>query len=448
MTVRFDDAWQLGKQLAVEAAQRSGHDITLVRDLLGRISLIVDDRARDFPAEYRNTLAHGLTARAGKFASPTPVLVASDLFEPESMLTSGTVPLSEGDGYGEVRIADHGVVGAEWGNSTTHPPTNRVTLYGFKGGVGRSTATYVLAQHLADLGYCVLVVDLDLESPGVGALLQDDDQLPNFGIVDHIVESAVGNEKDLDLVVRSQVVNTSGTGEVWMAPAGGRPRYGYDYLAKLNRVYLDLPVSGTPGYQATFAGRLRGAIEACENEVERTSRKPDVVLLDSRAGIHDIAAVAITQLSALSLLFAIDNPQTWAGYRALFKRWGENVEQARAMRDRLKMVAAFVPARSSGSYLAGFRENAQSCFAETLYDNVVASGVNDAEASAISDADPFNPATEDDYAPHSPLPILFASDLVGLDPAKNRNWHGQEFVRAAYRDFLSGAEELILGALN
>jgi hypothetical protein len=40
-----------------------------------------------------------------------------------------------------------------------------------------------------------------------------------------------------------------------------------------------------------------------------------VVLLDSRAGIHDIAAIVITQLADLSLLFALDSSQTWNGYQ-------------------------------------------------------------------------------------------------------------------------------------
>lgn len=42
----------------------------------------------------------------------------------------------------------------------------------------------MLAQHLAGQGHCVLAVDLDLESPGLGALLQGDDDLPDYGLVD------------------------------------------------------------------------------------------------------------------------------------------------------------------------------------------------------------------------------------------------------------------------
>jgi hypothetical protein len=294
----------------------------------------------------------------------------------------------------------------------------------------------MLAQHLAGQGRCVLVVDLDLESPGVGTLLQDDGDLPDYGLVDYLTESAVGNEEGLDLVTRSQTVRVGGNGEVWAAPAGGRPRAGYDYLAKLNRAYLDLPASSPEGTPRTLANRLEAAIKACELRVTQLSRHPDIVLLDSRAGIHDIAAIAITQLAGYSLLFGTDSPATWNGYRELFRQWGKVPEHARIIRERLRMVAAMVPRDRRDSYLETFRDHAQSCFAVTLYDDVPSGSDLDAEVGL------YNPAPEDESAPHSPLPIYFAPDLVGLDAAARRNWH--EIDPGAYTFFLSGVTQLIL----
>ncbi|MCP2164558.1 KGGVGR-motif variant AAA ATPase [Goodfellowiella coeruleoviolacea] len=423
MTVHFDRAWSQGCGLARETAEQ-GFDVVLVRDMLGRLSLVVDaPDATQLPSD----LADRLRGAAGAFAGA--VHTADDLFDVDLVLKSpDRVALWQNpDGPGRLWTLERGVVGADW----TRPDRldeaveRRVTLYGFKGGVGRSTATAMLAQHLAATGRCVLVVDLDLESPGVGALLRETEQLPLYGIVDHLVEAAVGNADSLDLVTRVQVPHVRGNGEVWLAPASGKPRPEYDYLAKLNRVYTDLPGQ-------RFGDRLRAAINACENQVERLSRKPDVVLLDSRAGIHDIAAVAITQLSGLSLLFAVDNPQTWAGYRSLFAQWLRS-GTAPDIRKRLQMVAALVPA-SDKNYLSNFIDHAQECFADTLYDDV---GGGDTGA--------FNFAPDDQDGPHWPLPILFHGDLVGLNPVARPNWYAEPLIFAAYEKFLELAAQLVVG---
>ena len=142
----------------------------------------------------------------------------------------------------------------------------------------------------------------------------------------------------------------------------------------------------------------------------------------------------LTELSDLSLLFGLDNSQTWNGYRELFRQWGGNYELTRRIRERLRMVAAMVPATREEEYLGEFRDNAQLLFSESLYD----------EAGA-DDPDAFNPSVADEEAPHSPLPILFSTDLVGVDVARGAEWLYQDFVGAAFSPFLQGAADLILG---
>ncbi len=332
-------------------------------------------------------------------------------------------------------------MGREWRHVSASSAPNRVTLYGFKGGVGRSTATVVLARYLASQGKCVLAVDLDLESPGMSAIGLEADESPSYGIVDFLVEVGMANEAGLDCVGRSNRLRVSGNGEVWVAPAGGRPRDRYTYLPKLNRAYLDFPETADPDTDDsadvrpwTFARRLRAAVDYCADEVGRRSRPPDVVLLDSRAGIHDLAAVAITQLSDLSLLFAVNSAQTWSGYRELFSQWGTDYELTRRIRERLRMVAAMVPAAREVEYLDDFRDKAQLLFGESLYD----------EAGA-DDPDAFNPPVTGNEAPHSPLPILFSTDLIGIDTASGLEWLRQDFVNAAFNPFLRSAANLILG---
>lgn len=443
MTIRFDDAWANALDVARQAAENTHRDVVLVRDMLGRVSLVIDDLADPHLADTATAeLGERLAAQVGPFIGPASVTLASGLVVPGQVLEArDLVTIREpSEASGRLSTLERGVVGAEWLRSRPEPGearASRVTLYGFKGGVGRSTAAFMLAQHLGEEGYCVLAVDLDLESPGLGALLQDNEKLPEYGLVDYLAESAVGNEEGLDLVVKSTAVQVGGNGEVWVAPAWGRSRDGYDYLAKLNRAYLDLPVRDHPGERPVgLAGRLEAAVLSCEREVARLSRWPDVVLLDSRAGIHDIAAIAITQLADLSLLFGSDSAPTWNGYRELFKQWGQVPERARAIRERLRMVAAMVPRDRRESYLDQFTDHAQSCFAASLYDDVPGGD------ELGSQAELFNPAPDDESAPHYPLPIMFVPELVGLDLAARPGW--DEIDRSAYTAFLDIATDLIL----
>ncbi|URN12062.1 AAA family ATPase [Streptomyces radiopugnans] len=456
-TKHFDAAWQAALALAERAAE-GGRDIVLARDLLGRASLLIDDREDPIPPDSPELEAvrQEFTEATRPFTGLEPTQTASGLFAPE--LFFDVPELVEigprGEGRGRVAVLERTVVGTDWVQDTTpradddsgspdSPGSDaygsryerRVALYGFKGGVGRSTATTVLARHLADRGRCVLVVDLDLESPGVSNLLADENGMPRHGIVDHLMEAGVGNAEGLELVTRTSVLpyREGGNGEVWLAPAGGVPLEGepYDYLAKLNRIYSDLPPDGPDGAPRPFAVRLEEAITACEDQVAGKSRRPDVVLLDSRAGVHDIAAVTLTRLSGLVLLFAVDNPSTWQGYRMLLGQWRLRPDHARALRDRVRIVAAMFHSAGDISRLGTLRDNAYKVIAETLYD---LPGDED-------DAPPF-PATgfEPGDAPYSPIPILFGNDLVGLDPLRSREWPELPFVEAAYRTFVTTVE--------
>lgn len=443
MTIRFDDAWSSALDLAEQSAETTRLDVVLVRDMLGRVSLVVDNQATDArPTEQElSNLSQRLAEAAGPFASPVGITLATDLIAPGQVLEARDLVTVRGpsEEAGRVRTLELAVAGADWLQTRPGPgsaASNRVTLYAFKGGVGRSTAAFMLAQHLAAQGICLLAIDLDLESPGLGGLLQNNEELPEYGLIDYLAESAVGNEEGLDLVAKSRSVQVTGNGEVWVAPAWGRLREGYSYLAKLNRAYLDIPVESPRGGPGGLANRLEAAVRSCEREVARLSRHPDVVLLDSRAGIHDIAAIAITQLAGLSLLFGTDSTATWNGYRELFKQWRQVPERAQAIRERLRMVAAMVPRDRRETYLEQFRDHAQGCFAATLYDDVPA-------GTGIEDTDLFNPSPDDVSAPHFPLPILFIPELVGMDLAARPGWH--EIDRSAYAAFLESATDLILG---
>lgn len=459
--VTFDHAWHTARDHAADIAARFGRDVVLARDLLGRVSLFLDDRDDPLSPEDRAVVAAGEAFRTAThpFDGLVPLSLGHLLFAPELYFaTDELVEISPGQepgaGHaariGSVRVLERTAVGTDWSRETAPASADtvdrrdrRVTLYGFKGGVGRSTATAVLARHLAGTGRCVLVVDLDLESPGLSNLLEETAGLPRHGIVDHLIEAGIGSVDGLELVARSTALpsKSEGNGEVWVAPAGGTPRAdeSYDYLAKLNRVYSDLAAL-TPGDPPRpFSARLEAAVAACEDQVAQRSRPPDVVLLDSRAGMHDIAAIALTHLSGLALLFAVDNPSTWDGYRMLFEQWQRRPDHARALRERLRIVAAMFHSAGDAKRLPALADRAQQLFAETLYDQVDAEG----DEGGAEEYEPYHPSLQDRDAPHAPIPILFGNDLVGLDPLRSRGWPELPFVEAAYHTFTTTVERLL-----
>ncbi|MEU6523900.1 P-loop NTPase [Streptomyces sp. NPDC046924] len=442
----FDRSWLAAQQVAEDAAAL-GRDVVLARDLLGRASLLIDDMSERLAPDSPElgSLRERFTEVTRPFTGLEPVQTARSMFAPELFFTAPelTEVSPRADGVGRICTLERTVVGTDWiqrdDDSASGTPVSRrdrrVALYGFKGGVGRSTATAVLARHLADLGRCVLVVDLDLESPGVSNLLSDEAGRPRHGIVDHLVEAAVGNADDLELVGRASLLNYHGNGEVFLAPACGLPLEGqpYNYLSKLNRIYTDLPATGDGAPPRPFAVRLEQAIAACEDQVERLARRPDHILLDSRAGIHDIAAVTLTRLSGLALLFAVDNPSTWEGYRMLLSEWQRRPDRARELRERVRIVGAMFHSAGDTERLGVLRKNAYDLFVDTLYN-----------LPDEDEPEPFyTPAGQVDDAPYAAIPILFGNDLVGLDPLRSRRWPELPFVEAAYSKFTTTVERLL-----
>ena len=93
---------------------------------------------------------------------------------------------------------------------------------------------------------------------------------------------------------------------------------------------------------------------------------PAVVLLESRSGLHDIAAAAVTEVDAQVLLFAVDSASTWTDYGILFRHWKTH-RLAASIRDRLSIVSALTPELETERYLQRFREQAWNLFRDGLY---------------------------------------------------------------------------------
>jgi hypothetical protein len=146
-----------------------------------------------------------------------------------------------------------------------------------------------------------------------------------------------------------------------------------------------------------WSSRLNRLVNRLEEMI-----RPDVILIDSRAGIDEVAAACVTDLGAHTvLLFAIQGQQTWTGYQALFAHWQQR-GVITEIRNRLQLVAGLVPDDERRlEYLGALRADAYALFEDT-YDQVGAGEISD-----------WSFEEDDDNAPHTPLPIRW-----------NRGWYG------------------------
>ena len=388
------------------------------RDLNGRVRFIAPEQAREDAAlrlkleGIYNTLAERLSPHA----YPED---AGILYERDRNVALQGASHFQLDGFDRVWVVDRLATEANWvriAPETTGAP--RVVFFSIKGGVGRSTALAATAWHLAQAGKRVLVLDLDLESPGLSSALLPQDRQPMYGITDWLVEDLVGNgEVIIDSMVATS--NLSHDGEIHVVPAHGAAHG--EYIAKLGRVWM--PKVQADGTRETWSARLGRLLQALETRIE-----PDVVLIDSRSGIDEIASACITDMGAnLILLFALEGEQTWNGYRMLFEQW-QRTQTTQQIRERLKIVGAIVPELDRVSYLQGLRESANQIFGETLYDEITPAS-KDRIGSASGDntkwqvdelVEGWNFDEADEGAPHYPWVVNWHRSFAGLRSLQGR----------------------------
>ncbi len=167
-----------------------------------------------------------------------------------------------------------------------------ITFYSFKGGVGRTLALANVGMELAQTGRRVLLVDFDLEAPGIDTFEALRPPSPTPGIVDFVTSyRQTGTAPNVaDFVYRCQRPSGMG-GELLVMPTGLQDE---KYGSKLNSIDWQRLYSEQDGFV------LFEDLKAQWAEVLR----PDYVLVDSRTGHTDVGGICTRQLpDALAILF-------------------------------------------------------------------------------------------------------------------------------------------------
>lgn len=411
---------------------------TALRDASGQLTFIAGRQAAD-DAE-RDKLGAALIAALGKYArTDRPISFLGDSGSERLLAAPERLPIKVGDRF--CQVIDRRIVGAGWldrpSTAATNPP--RVVFATLKGGVGRSTALVIAAADLARRNRNVLVVDLDLEAPGLGDLLLASDRTPELGVIDYLVEDGLGGIADGDLhrFIGSSGLTQGGGGRVDVLPALGtrsstQPE---NILPKLSRAMIEDVVGGKSIPVPAQISRMIERITAREQY--------DVVLIDSRAGLSELAAPAVLGLGATVLLFGTAQKQTIEGYRALFAAL-----QLLAQRDtaagrdtdwRMMLKPVYAKASLDASVSKRFVDEMYELYSAHLYD---------AETDGAEAIDLLRFARSDETAPHWPLIVPFSPNFVDFDPGVNADQLTQNFYEQTYRSFLSGLDAAIIASAS
>jgi MinD-like ATPase involved in chromosome partitioning or flagellar assembly len=206
-----------------------------------------------------------------------------------------------------------------------------VTFYSFKGGVGRSMALINIACEMVKAGSRVLVVDFDLEAPGIETFNLPRPESKTKGVVDFVsayISSGTSPEIK-DYVYRSPIQSGS-TGQLWIMPAGLQDS---EYSARLNSISWRQLYTDRSGYL------LFEDLKAQWKQY----LAPDYVLIDSRTGYTDEAGICTRQLPDAVVCLFFPNEQNLEGLRKIVTRIRNEKETARQKHIQLFFVNSNVP---------------------------------------------------------------------------------------------------------
>ncbi len=415
-----------------------------LRDISGRITFFSQ---KEIPPDLLQTTTEHLSKKLGPYTRPDRIIVLPSDFGSDAILSSKSILRVKFE-HSFIHLIDRRLVGADWLRSPkprSKPPV-RFVFASLKGGVGRSTALSITASYLASRGKRVLAIDLDLEAPGIGSILLNEGTLPQFGLIDALVEN---NLSPLDKSFLADLVGPSDlshrNGKIDVIPAFGKKSLENpgDILAKLSRAYAeDIRADGSI---ASIMDQVASLVDQFSDPL-----RYDAILIDARAGLHETTATAILGLGAEVFLFGLDEPQTFQGYAALLSHLTKYSRITDAKSSNFFESISFVQGKSTGD------ADSVKFFSEKCKQLYIQCGIESDQSSQKTDplppAEPFRDVPwDDDQSDDVVLPkenSVFREPATILNHELFRNFDPRAqkklFNEAVYLDFFGSFIDRIL----
>ena len=183
-------------------------------------------------------------------------------------------------------------------------PGSVITFYSYKGGVGRSFALANIATILAQWGSNVLVVDWDIEAPGLNHYFAEYASPMRAGVLDFIHDCAHDRPRVwTEYVTRVELPEGIGTSTDYAGRRRRRRLCGARAAIGLGR--------SIPKARLRYAAR----IPACF-----VGGDLDIVLVDSRTGVTDFSGLTTAQLPDILAFMFTANKQSLHGCADIARR--------------------------------------------------------------------------------------------------------------------------------
>ncbi|WP_165076042.1 MULTISPECIES: AAA family ATPase [unclassified Desulfovibrio] len=323
--ISYDDVLKIAKtQIKKWYDYHAMQEVTLIRDVLGRIAVLIshfalssDNSLEILKNDMKNALGHYFTGIVYHKEKINQTDVEKEIIKKIEILRN----IVDRDQNCTWYMLERTIAKKAWldqpgdkqpiwdyedANSLNKPRV--ISYYSFKGGMGRTTALVASALLLAKARYNVLIIDTDVEAPGLANIFFDDSSINN-GTVDYFVEYQASNSYAPDMLayileVTDESVVEETDGKIFLIPAGQTNDF---YLSKLARIdYQDIVEDG----MRKAVVRL---IEQAVDFLQEKGIKMDYILMDARAGFHDLGGVITFQIPHGIVLVGRDTRQSWQG---------------------------------------------------------------------------------------------------------------------------------------
>jgi MinD-like ATPase involved in chromosome partitioning or flagellar assembly len=369
-TQTFDKVQECFKAQDISDLLPMLESVTIIRDVLGKIRLFLEPLPENSFEEAKITQLESLLKQELGLYYGDDIWVPKRDREPYKALIKTIkeerVPAFWDDELASPRwyILERHIAKQAWTDQKTQEPPwphkfvleNHkkpaiVSFFSFKGGVGRTSTLVATALTLARQGHRVAIIDLDLEAPGLGTIFRLDTS-NNPGVIDYLLEKKVQEEYKLPSLF--QITDSILLGDegqaIKLLSAGTVDE---NYLEKLAR--LD--------FQNLVHGQLQKTLQDMLKELQK-KESLDFILMDARAGFHDLGGLAITKFSHAVVIFGTQSRQSWAGLTHVIRHLATS-DELQVVLIQAMAPALGIPGREKE--LQKFREDAYDIFKDNYY---------------------------------------------------------------------------------